>query len=86
MSGIEIATIVLSSISLIASIVSPIIISFSYLIKHVSESSCCGGHFKIDREEAILKVEEETDSLIKEYPKLLKSNPILINPNPNPNL
>ena len=77
MSGIEIATIVLSSISLIASIVSPIIISFSYLIKHVSESSCCGGHFKIDREESILKV-EETDNLIKEYPKILKSNPILI--------
>ena len=72
MSGIEIATIVLSSISLIASIVSPLIISFSYLIKHVSESSCCGGHFKIDCEEAILKVEEETESLVKRISKIIK--------------
>ena len=81
MSGIEIATIVLSSISLIASIVSPLIISFSYLIKHVKESSCWGGHIKIEHEheeQAILKVEEEKETLIKEYPKLLKSNPIFI--------
>ena len=78
MSGIEIATIVLSSISLIASIVSPLIISFSYLIKHVKESSCWGGHIKIEHEESILKVEEEKETLIKEYPKLLKSNPIFI--------
>ena len=81
MSGIEIATIVLSSISLIASIVSPLIMSFSYLIKHVSESSCCGGHIKIEHEESILKAdaEEEKETLIKEYPKLLlKSNPIFI--------
>ena len=51
---------------------------FSYLIKHVKESSCWGGHIKIEHEESILNVEEEKETLIKEYPKLLKSNPIFI--------
>lgn len=38
--------IILQVVNIIMSALSPLIVSFSYLIKNISSSSCCGGEIR----------------------------------------
>lgn len=43
----EVAAIVLSSLSLVGSIVSPLIVAIAYFINRIKVSDCCGSHVEL---------------------------------------
>lgn len=47
--------IVLQVVNIIMSTLSPLIVSFSYLIKNISSSNCCGGEIKIKKSSSNVK-------------------------------
>jgi hypothetical protein len=55
MSGVEIIGISVAILALTVSIATPIIVSTSYLIKHIKKSDCCGSHVEVFTSEHELK-------------------------------
>jgi hypothetical protein len=47
MDGGQIAILIMQILTLLASIIAPLVSAFAYLLKHISESSCCGGGIKV---------------------------------------
>ena len=58
---ISIAIITLVSLNIVTGVFTPLILAGAYLIKHLQESSCCGGSMKVFRSEEHLEKHKEKD-------------------------
>jgi hypothetical protein len=56
----DIATIIITSITLVTSCLGPLIPACAYLISHIRKSECCGGKLEI-REDSKKKLKEKED-------------------------
>ena len=76
----EIASIVLASVALVGSIITPIIVATATFINRIKESDCCGGHIELetnkkDEKDEKYKNEQElpkTESILNKINNLLK--------------
>lgn len=56
----ETATIILISLNIAASLISPLIISLGYFIKHIKKSQCCGSIVELERSPSDSNIDEST--------------------------
>jgi hypothetical protein len=59
----QIAILIMQILTLLTSIIAPLVSSFAYLLKHISESSCCGGGIKVRASSNNLNVEAKKEML-----------------------
>lgn len=61
----EVASIVLASVSLVASIIAPVVMATALFINRIRKSDCCGAHLELDKQNSSNQLDNQLGKVIK---------------------